>query len=95
MSSSGVSVTATRYLLRRGSRYYYRRKIRAEFQEVICRALGTSDRREAEALVREQAHFADLEWERLRQPGGLTRWAVLPVRRGKPPTKPSNRWISS
>lgn len=62
----------TNYLFKRGSRYYLRRKIPVDLQQhyqdrkEIVRALGTSDRREAERLVREQSVLLDREFDAIR-----------------------------
>ncbi|WP_454752127.1 DUF6538 domain-containing protein [Cupriavidus necator] len=63
---------STNHLLRRGARYYIRRRVPADLQKhfggknEIVRALGTSDRREAERLVREQSVLLDREFDKLR-----------------------------
>ncbi|HTI19092.1 MAG TPA: DUF6538 domain-containing protein, partial [Trinickia sp.] len=62
----------TNHLLKRGSRYYIRRKIpidlRAHYQgrKEIVKALGTSDPADARRLVREESVWLDREFDRLR-----------------------------
>ncbi|WP_025597982.1 site-specific integrase [Burkholderia sp. WSM2230] len=63
----------TNHLLKRGSRYYIRRKIPLDLQakyqgrKEIVKALGTSDPLEARKLVREESVRLDREFDRVRQ----------------------------
>ncbi|KVF78907.1 hypothetical protein WS75_06425 [Burkholderia sp. FL-7-2-10-S1-D7] len=63
--------TMTNHLLRRGSRYYVRRKVPADLVEhlqrrEIVRALGTSDPAEARRIVREASVQIDQEFDAAR-----------------------------
>lgn len=63
----------TNHLLRRGSRYYIRRKVPIDLQahygrREIVKALGTSDPTEARQRVREESVQLDREFAALRSP---------------------------
>lgn len=65
---------ATNYLHKRGSRYYFRRKIPLDLlphyqgRKEIVKALGTSEPAKARELVREESYRSDQEFAALRQP---------------------------
>jgi integrase len=59
------------HLIKRGSRYYIRRRVPSDLAAIvgkveITRALGTSERREAERLCRIESVKLDTEWSELR-----------------------------
>jgi integrase len=76
------------HVIKRGSRYYYRRRVPTDLIELygkseIQRALGTSDRREAERNARRVAVEFDSIFEGLRNPTQATQpgtyWDALPL----------------
>jgi integrase len=83
------------HLAKRGSRYYFRRKIPLDLLphykgREVMRSLGTSDRREAERLARIVGVELDREFERLRAPHLLNSTDLQNARHSAQATLPAD-----